>query len=70
MDKPGIRINIGIVGLLTIIFVIFKLTHVIDWPWWVVLIGVWLPWLVIAIITLLVLACFGVWSIGVLRGWW
>lgn len=29
--------GIGFIGLLTIAFVVLKLTHVIDWSWWWVL---------------------------------
>ena len=31
-----------IVGLLTIVFVVLKLTHVIDWSWWWVLSPLWI----------------------------
>lgn len=29
--------GIGFIGLLTIAFIVLKLTHVIDWSWWWVL---------------------------------
>ena len=29
--------GIGFVGLLTIVFIVLKLTHTIDWSWWWVL---------------------------------
>ncbi len=34
--------GIGFVGLLTIAFVVLKLTNVIDWSWWWVLSPIWL----------------------------
>jgi len=42
--------GIGFCGLLTVLFIGLKLTHYIDWPWWVVLSPIWIPtaiWLVI-----------------------
>lgn len=34
--------NIGFAGLLTILFVALKLTHVIGWSWWWVLAPLWI----------------------------
>lgn len=34
--------GIGFTGLLTIAFVVLKLTHFIDWSWWWVLSPVWI----------------------------
>lgn len=42
----------GFVGLLTIAFVVLKLTHVINWSWWWVLSPLWIS----AVIMLLILA--------------
>ena len=33
----------GFCGTLTIVFIILKLTHVIDWSWWWVLAPLWIP---------------------------
>lgn len=33
--------GIGFIGLLTIAFIVLKLTHVIDWSWWWVLSPLW-----------------------------
>ena len=38
---------IGFTGILTIVFVVFKLTEIIDWAWVWVLTPMWLPWAVI-----------------------
>jgi hypothetical protein len=33
--------GIGFTGLLAIVFITLKLTHVIDWSWWWVLAPLW-----------------------------
>ena len=48
--------SIGFCGLLTIVFVTLKLTHVIDWSWWFVLLPLYGP-------TALVFAVFLILSI-------
>lgn len=35
--------GVGITGVLTIVFVVLKLTHTIDWSWWWVLSPLWIP---------------------------
>jgi hypothetical protein len=35
--------GIGFGGLLTITFVVLKLTHFIAWSWWWVLAPIWIP---------------------------
>ena len=35
--------GIGFAGLLTIAFIVLKLTHVIAWSWWWVLSPLWIP---------------------------
>lgn len=47
--------GIGFCGLLSIVFIILKLTHYIDWSWWWVLSPLWLPLAVILSIILIVL---------------
>lgn len=34
--------GIGFVGLLTVAFIVLKLTHYIDWSWWWVLSPLWI----------------------------
>jgi hypothetical protein len=34
--------GIGFTGLLAIVFITLKLTHVIDWSWWWVLSPLWI----------------------------
>jgi hypothetical protein len=33
--------GIGFPGLLTIVFIVLKLTHYIDWSWWWVTVPLW-----------------------------
>lgn len=49
--------GIGLVGVLTIIFVVLKLIGTITWSWWWVLSPLWISfglWFVIVLILLLV----------------
>ena len=44
--------GIGFAGLLTVAFVVLKLTNVIAWSWWWVLSPVWIPlafWIVVIV---------------------
>lgn len=36
--------GIGFFGLLAIVFITLKLTHVISWSWWWVLAPLWIGW--------------------------
>jgi hypothetical protein len=46
----------GFAGLLTVAFVVLKLTGVIGWSWWWVLAPVWIP----AVVVLLIVAVVAV----------
>lgn len=46
--------GIGFGGLLTIVFIILKLTHVIDWKWIWVLSPLWIGFAVVGLILLIV----------------
>jgi hypothetical protein len=48
--------GIGFTGLLTILFIALKLTHVIDWSWWWVLSPLWIGGLIGVLILLVVIA--------------
>lgn len=42
--KDKINVNtqpLTFLDLLAIVFIVLKLTHVIDWSWWVVLAPIW-----------------------------
>jgi hypothetical protein len=41
-DSKASSGGIGFTGLLTIVFIVLKLTHVIDWPWLWVLSPAWI----------------------------
>ncbi|MBM3272298.1 hypothetical protein FJY94_03435 [Candidatus Kaiserbacteria bacterium] len=48
--------GIGFVGVLAVAFIVLKLTHYIDWPWWAVLSPLWvsvLVWLAIAAVVVI-----------------
>lgn len=42
--------GIGFAGLLTIAFIVLKLTGVITWSWWWVLSPIWISALILALI--------------------
>lgn len=46
--------GIGFVGLLTIVFITLKLTHVIAWSWWWVLSLLWISVALIGVIAVFV----------------
>lgn len=48
--------GMGIGSLLTIVFVVLKLTNVIDWSWWWVLSPIW----IVAGLVLLLLSVAGI----------
>lgn len=46
--------GIGFFGLLTIVFIVLKLTKVINWSWWWVLSPIWI-WIVLIIIIFIII---------------
>jgi hypothetical protein len=46
--------GIGLPGLLTVAFIVLKLTDVIDWSWWWVLSPLWIPVVILLAILLVV----------------
>ncbi len=42
--------RIGFFGLLTIVFIVLKLTNYIDWSWWWILAPLWIPIILIILI--------------------
>jgi hypothetical protein len=56
MEKKSSSGGIGFVGMLTIVFIVLKLTHVIDWSWWWVMSPIWgVAALILAVVILLVI---------------
>lgn len=43
MNAKTVRIDGGWFGMLTLLFIAFKLLGVISWSWWWVLSPLWLP---------------------------
>jgi hypothetical protein len=52
--------GIGFFGLLTIVFIVLKLTSVIEWSWFWVLAPTWIPLLIV----LAALVCIGLFFLG------
>ena len=49
-DKSSATGGIGFGGLLALVFIVLKLTHVIAWSWWWVLAPLWIPLVVVLVI--------------------
>ena len=49
-EQTSSRGGIGFSGLLGIVFITLKLTHTIDWPWWLVLAPLWLGFAFIGVV--------------------
>jgi len=47
MSSSNSSSEIGFMGLLTILFIALKLTHIINWSWWFVLAPVWIPLIIL-----------------------
>jgi len=56
--------GIGFAGLLTIAFIVLKLTHYIDWSWWWVLSPVWISFGLVALILAIVVV---IWAIKTIK---
>jgi hypothetical protein len=50
-NTPGI----GFGGLLTVLFIALKLTHVITWSWWWVLAPIWISIAIAAVVVVVAL---------------
>lgn len=57
MEEKNVRVNggLGLGGILTIIFVIFKLLGKITWSWWWVFAPVWIELGIVVIILIVYL---------------
>lgn len=47
--------GIGFCGLLTIVFIVLKLTGYINWSWWCVLSPIWIPATIVFTILFIIL---------------
>ncbi len=53
--KSNVNIDISFFGILTIVFIVLKLTKVINWSWWWVLAPTWIPIAIVAIIVVVIM---------------
>ncbi|WP_235775245.1 MULTISPECIES: hypothetical protein [Paenibacillus] len=53
-DNKGTSGGIGFFGLLAIVFITLKLTGVITWNWWLVLLPLWGPFAIAAVVLVVV----------------
>lgn len=58
--------GVGFFGLLTVAFIVLKLTGVIAWSWLWVLSPIWIPWAVFLFCGLIVMVVIGI--IGIFEG--
>ena len=50
-DKTNVTYHgIGFADVLCLIFITLKLTHVIDWSWWIILAPIWATLLIVIIV--------------------
>lgn len=54
MSTTKVYVGPGFTALLTLSFIILKLTHTITWSWWLVLLPIWLPWALLGTFMLMV----------------
>lgn len=47
--------GIGFCGMLTIVFVVLKLTNIIAWSWWWILSPLWIPAVLVFLFAMLLL---------------
>lgn len=50
-DRSG---GVGFCGLLTVAFIVLRLTGYIDWDWWLVLAPLWVPMLILFLVFVVV----------------
>ena len=51
--SPAVRSGMSFLDVLTIVFVVLKLTNYIDWSWWWVLSPIWIPLALIVLVVVL-----------------
>ena len=59
MSNTNTTVSLPLPGILTIIFVILKLTEVIAWSWWWVLSPLWITFLFILLVVLVAVGTAG-----------
>ncbi len=61
MSKEAHSSGIGFCGLLTVAFIVLRLTSVIEWSWWWVLSPLWMP---LVIVLAFISLGFGIWLVS------
>lgn len=57
------KIDVGGLGLpavLAVVFVVLKLTGLINWSWWWVLAPIWIPWAILVVVLGLLFTATGI----------
>ncbi len=71
MSNGKVTSTIDLSGLVFIVFLVLKLTHVIDWSWWWVTAPLWGGFGIAAVILILALVFYG--ACGIITAmirWW
>ncbi len=55
--REGLDMKVGFISLLTIVFIILKLTNHIDWSWWWVLSPLMAAWVTVLTLFIIALIC-------------
>lgn len=55
-NTNGKRDGIGFASLLFLVFLVLKLTYVIDWSWWWITAPLWGPFVIVVVIMGIVVA--------------
>jgi hypothetical protein len=53
----GIKINCGFSGLafgITLIFILMRIFGIVNWPWYILITPIWVPWLMFALAWLII----------------
>lgn len=55
-DRQRTGGGIGFCGMLAILFIGLKLAGVVSWPWWAVLAPLWVPFALVCVLIVVLLA--------------
>ena len=53
-SRGGGAVGVGFCDLLFVVFLVLKLTHVIDWSWWWVTAPLWIPLALVIVVCVIV----------------